>query len=292
MNFTPTDTTTYKTATGTVSLQVNKVDADVELVGSRCDHLRDSIGSGTTGCDGIGAGGVYLHSGCRGCAAGRQSYVECHLRSDRYHGLQHATTSVTTTIEVGKATPTVTAWPTVSGLAYGAALSSLKLNGGVASANGAAVSGTFTWSTPSTIPGIGTQSYPVTFTPTDTTDYNTVAGTVSVSTDQVPTKTGLQSSTGEVMLQSPVTFTAAVTTSSGNPTGTVSFVDGSAPLGSAPLVNGVASLTISTLTAGSHTVSAMYSGDGTYAVSNGGTVQRNCDRPEHHPDRQWWGTEW
>ena len=51
-------------------------------------------------------------------------------------------------------------------------------------------------------------------------------------------------------------------------TGTVDFVDGingpNIPLGTAPLINGTASITTSVLTAGTHEINATYSGDANY----------------------------
>jgi len=74
-----------------------------------------------------------------------------------------------------KTTPTVTAWPTASSITYGQTLASSTLSGGTAS-----VSGSFSWTTSTTVPGAGTPSESVTFTPADTTDYNTVTGAVGV----------------------------------------------------------------------------------------------------------------
>jgi hypothetical protein len=65
----------------------------------------------------------------------------------------------------------------------------------------------------------------------------------------------------------PVTFTALLTVANGNgpATGTVQFFDGAKALGSPqPLAGGQASLTTSTLTVGSHAISATYSGDTQY----------------------------
>ena len=78
-----------------------------------------------------------------------------------------------------QATPSVTTWPTASSIIYGQTLASSTLSGGVAS-----VDGSFSWTTSSTAPSAGTSSQSVTFTPSDTTDYNTVAGTVSVTTNK------------------------------------------------------------------------------------------------------------
>ncbi len=85
------------------------------------------------------------------------------------------TVTGTVTVKVGLATPTVTTWPTASSITYGQTLASSTLTGGAAS-----VSGTFAFTTPSTAPGVGTYSAPVTFTPTDTAKYGTVAGTANV----------------------------------------------------------------------------------------------------------------
>jgi hypothetical protein len=74
----------------------------------------------------------------------------------------------------------------------------------------------------------------------------------------------------------PVVLTAAITVrapGSGTPTGSMDFYDTTTgkDLGSAPLVNGVASLNVGTFTAGGHALTATYSGDGNF-VSSGGTA--------------------
>ena len=75
--------------------------------------------------------------------------------------------------------PGVTQWPTASAITYGQTLASSTLSGGSAS-----VSGTFAFTTSSTAPNAGTSSQSVTFTPADTTNYNTVTGTTSVTVSQ------------------------------------------------------------------------------------------------------------
>ena len=85
--------------------------------------------------------------------------------------------------------------------------------------------------------------------------------TTTVSSSQNPAKEGVA-----------VTFTATVTTKGANPpTGTVTFNDGTTSIGSGTLatVSGsqVATLTISTLTAGSHSITAVYGGDANNASS-------------------------
>lgn len=76
----------------------------------------------------------------------------------------------------------------------------------------------------------------------------------------LPTVTTVVSSLNPSTVGDPVTFTATVTKTLGIPLGTVQFSDGGALLGSAlTLVNGTAQYTTSTLTAGTHDITASYS---------------------------------
>jgi len=79
-------------------------------------------------------------------------------------------------LEVAKTTPTITANPTAAAIVYGQTLVSAELSNGSAS-----VEGTFAFTSPSTAPAVGTSSQSVTFTPTDTTQYNTVQLNVNVT---------------------------------------------------------------------------------------------------------------
>jgi len=65
-----------------------------------------------------------------------------------------------------------------------------------------------------------------------------------------------------------VTFTAAVHPStSGTPTGSITFKDGTATLGTVSLASNTASFTTATLTAQSHSITAVYSGDTNFGAS-------------------------
>ena len=86
----------------------------------------------------------------------------------------NATTTVSVT--TSKATPTITTAPTASGITSGETLASSSLTGGFASTDG-----TFAFTTPGTIPAVGTANQGVTFTPTDTGNYNNATTTVSVT---------------------------------------------------------------------------------------------------------------
>jgi uncharacterized protein (DUF2141 family) len=76
-----------------------------------------------------------------------------------------------------------------------------------------------------------------------------------------------------------LTLTATVTLSaSGTLTGTVSFMDGATVLGTSPVNgSGVASLTVAALTAGTHTITAVYSGNGSVSASTSSVVPVAAD---------------
>jgi len=78
------------------------------------------------------------------------------------------------------------------------------------------------------------------------------------------TQTVVTSSANPGQTLSPVTFTATVTNAGvGVPTGNVTFTDGSTTLGTVALNgSGAATLTVQSLTSGTHTIVATYAGDG------------------------------
>ena len=83
------------------------------------------------------------------------------------------------------------------------------------------------------------------------------------------TTTTLTSSLNPAVGGQSVLFTATVATASGQPTGSVTFMDGSASIGSATL-NGadVATLSTSTLSVAAHSITAQYSGDANFTGSS------------------------
>jgi hypothetical protein len=70
-----------------------------------------------------------------------------------------------------------------------------------------------------------------------------------------------------------------VTASSGSPTGTVSFLDGSTTLGTGTVSGGVATFQTQTLAAGVHNVIATYSGDANFNASSSSAMSQTMDRP-------------
>ena len=99
-------------------------------------------------------------------------------------------------------------------------------------------------------------------------------GNLLQTVNQATTTTALVSSLNPSVYDEAVTFTATVTTTagSGTPTGTVVFTEGGRTLGTVNLSSGVATLT-PVVQAGTHTISAAYSGDTNHASSSGSVSQ-------------------
>lgn len=96
---------------------------------------------------------------------------------------------------------------------------------------------------------------------------NKASSTTVVASSQNPSNAG-----------EPVTFTATVSGGGASPTGTVTFnVDGIDVAVGVALVAGKATFTTNALAAGSHEVTATYSGDALYATSNGALTQATID---------------
>jgi sugar lactone lactonase YvrE len=83
----------------------------------------------------------------------------------------------------------------------------------------------------------------------------------SFTTVKAATKTVLTSSLAAAYGTAPITLTAAVTSTSTTPTGTVTFMNGLTTLGTATLTNGVATLTTQSIPAGTNSVTAVYNGN-------------------------------
>ena len=105
-------------------------------------------------------------------------------------------------------------------------------------------------------------------------DGNFTTSTSSPALTQVVNKAATTTSVTATLspstLGQSVTFTAtisAVPAGVGAPTGSVTFMDGSTSLGSAPLAGGTAIFSTSSLTVGSHNITAVYGGDGNFAAS-------------------------
>ena len=106
----------------------------------------------------------------------------------------------------------------------------------------------------------------------------------AVETQPVPVSLTIVSSKNPSNVGDSVTFTATVIPSAftaGEPSGTVTFLDGVHPPVIVPLnaANLTASVTISGLTAGTHSIKAIYNGDPTYAGGNN-SIQQVVKSPQ------------
>ena len=98
------------------------------------------------------------------------------------------------------------------------------------------------------------------------------AGSTSTTVNEVvnpltTTTTTLEASPVPATFGQSVTLSVTVASGSGTPTGSVQFLDGSTILGRPPLSGGTATLSTSSLSLGSHSLTAVYTASGNFAGS-------------------------
>jgi parallel beta-helix repeat protein len=107
-------------------------------------------------------------------------------------------------------------------------------------------------------------------------DFNfdpSVSNIVNQVVTGIPTQTSLQVFPNPAQAFQSITFTATVTSNLGVPTGTVEFYAGSQLLTTAPvLASGTAAATVSTLGAGTYTITAVYNGSVDYGTSTSSMI--------------------
>src|SRR6185312_9762767 len=96
-------------------------------------------------------------------------------------------------------------------------------------------------------------------------------------------RSALTASPNPAALRQTVTFTATVASAAGTPSGTVTFKQGAATLGTATLSGGKAVFQTHALTIGSHNVTATYAGNATFAASTSNTVTEVVDARVRNP---------
>ena len=120
-------------------------------------------------------------------------------------------------------------------------------------------------------------THPLTATYPATGPY--LAGTSAVLNETVQTLTtsvGLTSSVNPINVNANTVLTATASSTSGTPTGTVTFLDGATVIGTAPLnASGVATLTVSFATPGTHPLTASYAGTSPYGAATSPVVNEN-----------------
>jgi hypothetical protein len=170
-------------------------------------------------------------------------------------------------ILVTKGTPTIT-WPTPLPVPAGTVLSSTQLD---ATAN---VAGTFVYdppagttvspssaATPLSVGQGGTEVLKVTFTPTDTTDYNTATAQVNLTITSSATAVRITASEKAVVEGASVKFTATVPSNLGGAqhSGTVKFFSRERLLGTEELdTSGTSVMETKSLPVGANSIIAVY----------------------------------
>jgi hypothetical protein len=193
--------------------------------------------------------------------------------------------SGSTTINVIKATPILT-WPTPAGIATTTPLSNTQLDA-TATFQGASLPGTYFYTVPPSPTDAhgqtltaGTHTLKVVFTPTDTTDFNSMSKTVQIVVGAVGS-IGISGSpvfsSGDCCFFSqPTPYTITVTGSTAAPTGTVNVVFNGQTVGTGTLTPGSGATSIANLTVnsiyffpGNNAVTLQYLGDTNYFPFNG-----------------------
>jgi len=161
-----------------------------------------ALGEGQLDANYSGIPGTFIYTPEAGAIlpAGDQTLTATFIPTDT---VDYATTTQTALLTVNKATPAIT-WPVPPPIKYGVPLSSSQLNAS------SPVAGTFTYS-PSltTVLPPGSQALSVTFTPTDSTDYNSTSATVTQAV-MLPSVI-VNSASSAVLGGTSITLSASVT---------------------------------------------------------------------------------
>jgi hypothetical protein len=179
VTFTPTDSTNYTTATKTVQLIVNQATSGITwntpgsiVYGTALSNVQLNATSSDPGTL------VYTPAAGTVLPVGNNTLSVTFTPTDTTN---HSSATQTVQLVVTQAAPVIT-WSNPASITYGTALSTTQLNAS------ASVPGTLVY-TPAAgvVPGAGTDTLSVTFTPTDTTNYYTVTKTVSLTVTQAAT---------------------------------------------------------------------------------------------------------
>jgi hypothetical protein len=188
VTFTPTDTTTYGTATGQANITVTQAQPAISWTPSPSSlpyatPLPGSALNATASLNGTAVPGAFVYNPAAGTVLtpGLQNLSVTFTPTDT---VDYASATGSATITIQQAVPALSWAPNPSTIIYGTALSSAQLDA-TATFNGNAVPGAFSY-TPAagTVLTAGPQALSVIFTPTDTTTFATVQATSAVTVAQ------------------------------------------------------------------------------------------------------------
>ena len=256
VRFIPEDQNIYATVEDTISVVVNKADQtiawDFTITEMTVDEVLTLSATATAGdvtFDLTGDAATLEGNTLTAVKAGEVVIKASQAGNKNYNAAEE----VSHTITINKATPTVTAWPTLNDVVYGATYSeALQLVGGEAS-----VEGTFSIINMPTdltqVPTVGTYTFEVIFTPTKADRYNTLQNSVTLTVTKELQTITWDFAGQEVLIGTTLNLNATATS------GEVTF--------SIECEEGVASLegnTVTALKAGVVTITASVSGNKNY----------------------------
>ena len=129
---------------------------------------------------------------------------------------------------------------------------------------GALISGTANYSTTALV----LNGHSITAVYGGDSNFSTSTSSVLTQTvNQSSSTTAISSNANPSAFGQSVTFTATVTSTGGIPTGTVTFKDGATTLGTGTLISGIANYSTTALALSSHSITAVYGGDGNFSTS-------------------------
>ncbi len=186
VNFKPTNTTDYTSATASVTLTVKQVKPTLEWTKPAGISYGTALSAKQLNAT-ASVPGTLTYTPALGTVltAGTQTLSVTFTPTDT---TDYTSASLTTTIAVAKDIPTVN-WAAPAAITYGTPLSATQLDAQASGAGGAALAGKYTYSPAAgTILGAGTYTLKVTFTPTDATDYYSGSGSVTLTVNPAPAK--------------------------------------------------------------------------------------------------------
>jgi hypothetical protein len=176
VTFTPTDTTSYTTATKTVTLIVTQATPVITWAPPAAINYGTTLSATQLNAT-ASVPGTFVYTPAAGSVptAGADRLSATFAPTDTTN---YTTATKTVQITVNQATPGIT-WITPAPITYGTALSNIQLDATTSDP------GTLTY-TPAagTIPPVGTNTLSVTFTPTDTTNHSSATATVQLVVDK------------------------------------------------------------------------------------------------------------
>ena len=248
VQFIPTNTAWYNTLDSKVTITINKADQTIawdftttEMTVDETLTLNATASAGEVTFALTGDAATLEGNTLTAVKAGEVTITASQAGNDNYNAAEE----VAHTITIHKATPTITTWPTLNDVVYGATYGeALQLIGGEASVEGA-FSITNMPADLAQVPAVGEYTFGIVFTPAKSESYNEVSDSVTLKVTKNLQTITWEFTDQELLIGNTLTLSATA------PAGEVSFAIQPA--------EGVASLegnTLTALAAGTVTITA------------------------------------